>query len=440
MSRMVIFVGGAELINWTAAELTRKKKDLTGSLTVNIFFDYVPDSPVLINSYRGQEVLVYIDEHLAFTGVIDKRKGNNRRKVTTDVKDGELKANVSERGYSITLTARGKTKYLVNCSHQHPTGNIRNSNNRNIAEEIIKDYNIELDWNAKEIDISNHVLLDGGRAVDELHRLCNENCHFIYETRNGKLRITDEPLEEYGIPIILGENIIEFNAEQSENDAHSKIRIRGHRNSDDTWGEEAILEREQVVEDKHVQSFSPITLEHSGDGTDESLARRAKWEADSRTAQCKRVQVSLFDIAAQDGMPFDIGLLHYVEIPPEGIYDVLECIELSYSVSRDKVNTTLVLAPPPSKIVSGRSLYPGISGNALLEPVSAINEMISLASSKKASSGITYANNSYPQNWGSAELSVVKDPLVNVVQEAVNFLLDPDADNKNKTPPLRLRR
>ena len=47
--------------------------------------------------------------------------------------------------------------------------------------------------------------------------------------------------------------------------------------------------------------------------------------------------------------PWDIGNTHYVEVPPEGIFDMFECTELTYHVDAEKeLKTTLTLSPPPS--------------------------------------------------------------------------------------------
>src|SRR5690606_6767435 len=64
--------------------------------------------------------------------------------------------------------------------------------------------------------------------------------------------------------------------------------------------------------------------------------------------ESKTVRVDVFHVQSRDGSPWDIGTTHYVEVPTEGIFEEMECIELSYVVNHDKtLKTQLTLAPLP---------------------------------------------------------------------------------------------
>lgn len=438
MGRARIFIGDSELRNWTSMKLSRKKKDLTGNLNVNIFMGNIPGNPIYINAVQGQDIRVYIDNQLAFYGIIDKRNGssssqsqNARRQILMGKSnnapmDGKFQYSLGKNGYKITLTARGQTKRLIDCSHTHKTGTFRDKTDRKAVEELIKEYGLELDWQSDEIPIDRFVLRDGATVIDEIQRICNENCKFVYETRDGKLRITDKALQSRGEALILGKNILTFEAEQSEDRANSEIHVKGHRNKRGIWGQNAILDPIIRIKDNWVKSYSPLVIQHYGDATTEALQRRAKWEADKRSSESKRVTIDVFDIDSETGVPWDIGLIHYIEVPPEGIFTDMECIELTYNVENDgTLQTQLVLAPPPS------SAKNTAEANALLaEPVF----------EKTPTAGVNAASNMnvnvYPFAWSSALLAPVSTALTRS-NEITNLLLTMP-ENMPQKPPLTI--
>ncbi|AFH19702.1 baseplate hub [Agrobacterium phage 7-7-1] len=447
---MRIFIGGEELETYTSARLQRTKKQLTGSLTVEIFLNYVPSKPVIVNAVRGKEILVYVMGELAFTGIIDKRKGktvagSQPRDASgrfaysggpgsmSDEGGSDVTVNFAKgQGYSVTLTARGRTKYLVDSSHSHPTGSFKDTSDRKVIEALVKEHKVVLDWQGTEVKEPKITLRDGNRIFNEIFERCNQNCHFAYETRDGKLLVTDGTTGVVGEDIVLGQNILDFSAEQSEDRANSEITVKGHRVAKDVWGKNAIVQPVQSVADSWVGANIPLTIQHYGDATNESLQRRAKFEADRRAAESKSVNVTVFHVAQQGGIPWDIGNIHYVEIPPEGIFDVMECVSLTYSVdAKSTLETQLELAPPPSESISGAS-------SGLLSSISnSLADISTKGVARRVQAGIKLIAGQYPSTWTSAALSAITTP-VNVIASVVNSLLLNEDESTPKQPPLRL--
>ena len=450
---MRIFIGGEELVTYTSAQLQRTKKQMTGSLTVEIFLDYVPTKPTIVNAVRGKEILVYIMGELAFTGIIDKRRGKSVKKQNRDASGrfaysggpgslsedagGDVSVNFSKgNGYSVTLTARGRTKYLIDSSQTHPTGFFKNTSDKKVIETLVKEHNVVLQWDAEEIDEPKVTLRDGNRIYNEIFERCNQNCHFDYETRDGKLLITDGTNGTVGEDIILGYNILDFSAEQSEDQANSQITVKGHRTQKGVWGNDAIVQPVQTVADSWVGANIPLTIQHYGDATNEGLQRRAKFEADRRAAESKSVSVTVFHVAQQTGTPWDIGTVHYVEIPPEGIFDVLECVSLTYTVdAKSTLETKLELAPPPSQGISGGAAS-GVSG-LLSSANNLLSDLTTKGIARRVQAGVQIIGGQYPSSWTSAALSAIANPI-NAITSVVNSLLAKEDEKPPKQPPMRL--
>ena len=85
---VVVFIGGAELVGYTGLTINRTKEELTGTCTVDLFFNYMPSSPVIMDAAVATELLVYRGGHLAFTGTVDMRRGSG-------VKHGEPGSKIS---------------------------------------------------------------------------------------------------------------------------------------------------------------------------------------------------------------------------------------------------------------------------------------------------------------------------------------------------------
>lgn len=346
-----IFLDGKELNYWTSMTLSRKKSDLTGSFSCEVFFSYMPAKPVMIDALRGKDVTVYVANQLAFFGSLDRRSGKGKGGT-------EVSGSISADTYTVQLTARGRTKVLVNSSHQHPTGTMIEATTHDIADALIKDLGVELEWLSENVKLNKVTFRDGAAVVTELQRLGNENGHFLYETRDGKLRFTDEA-GPIGDSLVLGRNILYFDANQSEEHEKSDILVKGQRTSKEVWGKDAVVEIFKKARDGNVASKIPYVIQHYGDATPEALDRRAKFEMDKRNSQSLSVSIDVFHVQTPSGQPWDIGTRHYVEIPPEGIFDVLECTELTYHVNSENVlKTTLTLSPPPTAKTGANGIEP----------------------------------------------------------------------------------
>ncbi len=346
MKPVVILIDGQELTQYTGMKLSRQKKDLTGSFSAEVFFNYMPSKPVLVNALRSKPVTVYIGGQLAFFGSMDRRKGKSETKEDALT---EVTSSIEPNAYSVSLSARGRTKVLIDSSQQHKTGTILKPTTRQAVEALTKDFKVELDWQSEEIKLERVCFRDGCNVLYELQRLGNENGHYFYETRDGKLRFQDAP-SEFGDDLILGRNVLSFSADQSDDHDKSRIVVKGQRTKRTVWGEEAALNILKSAKKNKDGDDTPYIIQHYGDATDEALDRRVQFEADKRNAQSLQCTVEVFHVMNPSGEPWDIGKLHYVEIPPEGIFNVLECIALDYTVdAQGTLKTTLTLAPPPTK-------------------------------------------------------------------------------------------
>ena len=367
MKPVVITVGGSELTTWTEMTLTRSKEELTGSLSVSIFAGAMPSGPIARAATAGAEIQVYVGGQLAFFGTVDSRKGTGSKKGKKGTEENNkepsgatMSTNIGPDEYTIKLTARGKTKRLIDSSHQHPTTNMLKPTTKEVVEKLIEPFKVQTDWKGEVIKLDKQRFRDGARVVDELNRVMCENCYFMYESRDGKLVVTDGIAGQSGDPLILGVNILEFSAEQNESEEKSEVKVKGQRSKKDKWGEEATLKTFKTTKNKSMKSYAPFIIQHNGDADEKTLERRARFEMNARAAKSKKIEIEVFHVMSQGG-PWDIGNMHYTEVP-EGNLICPECTELTYNVdAKDKLTTSLTLSPPPSGGSEGASGGFGLS-------------------------------------------------------------------------------
>lgn len=421
MKPFAITLGGQELEGWTSASLNRSKDELTGSLQIDMFFSYVPDKPVQTAAGISSEIVVYVGGIIAFRGTIDKRTGAGPGNTLGS-------RSIGPEEYAVSITARGKTKALVDGSHSHPTTNMMQPTTKEVVEKLIENRDVQLEWLATEVKLDKQRLRDGALINDELRRIASENAHFMYETRDGKLRVTDDVGPTVGDPLVLGENIISFSATQSEDEDRSEIRIKGQRTKKDQWGEAAVLNTFTTITNGRSTNKAPTVIQHYGDADDETLERRARFEANNRMASSREVNVKVFHVSPK-GNPWDIGNLHYVEVPCEGIFDMMECTGITYEVTPDSVTTTLKLSPAPSTGIAGGGKFSGLGSLNEL-----VTDLVLIGANRKAQMGVTSQPGQHPASWGGPALAIA-DAAKSIFNLQPPSLLEQAGENK---PPERL--
>ena len=443
MAPVVICIGGSALDTWTEMTLQRSKDEMTGSLSVSIFAGAMSSGPMIAAAKCGADISVYIGGQLAFCGTVDKRSGSGTKKGKKGAdeenqKEGkgasgtQMSVSINATEYTIKLSARGKTKRLIDSSHQHPTTNMMQPTTKEVCEKLVEPWQIQLDWKGEVIKLDKVRFRDGAMVIDELQRIATENCYFMYESRDGKLVVCDgvAGMTSGGDPLILGENILTFSAEQSEDKAKSEVKVKGQRTKKDIRGKKSLEKTMKQVKNSKVKSKNLLTVQHYGDATDKELERRARFEMNKRNSASQKITIEVFHVMSSGG-PWDIGNCHYVEVPPEGIFDMFECTELTYHVNAEKeLKTTLTLSPPPSGGGGGGEGGGGFGLDML---------NMSMGSARRSQAGISIVEGMYPDAWGPPMLSEM--PFQTLVEAAAKPLTDAERKEQEKmreAPPLTL--
>lgn len=404
---VVITVGGQNLYGWTNMKLARQRKDMTGALTFEMFFTNIPANPQMRSVVAGAEIQVYIAGNLAFTGTIDSRTGSgkgkhkghhqhaqglNDRNLAGVDRSGRnpsgagVHAYADAESYKITVECRGKTKRLVDSSHDHPTGHMANTTVPDIFKTLTKNFKVQVDDQSNDkLQIERAVFRDGAAVYTELKRWAKEHNHIHFETTDGKLKLTDDSMGGSGEPLILGLNILSFDATQSDGQGNSEITIKGQRSGLKYHGKEAVMNKIKT-KNPSVSDYSPVIHQLNADASTDRLKKRVKYENDRATQESKQITIDVFSVQSTDGKPWDLNVTHYVEIPPEGIYNEFVVDSLTYFCeAKGTLKTELKLVP----VAQG-----GDGGGG-----GAVSDASAYGQSRAAAAGLTYNQGQYPSPW-----------------------------------------
>lgn len=409
-----VFIDREELQGWQTLSLTRSKDDATGSLTLGVFFNYLPTEQVMPTATRGREVLVYIQGHLAFTGSIDTRQDGAAR----NSDGGTASATIGPDRYEVQLSARGKTKAVVDSAQQSGGTNYTETTNLEVFRDLVAPWDITVDWRASTTRLERWRLRDGARVIDELHRLAEFSGLYINESRDGRMVVTDQAGTQTGEAIVLGRNILSLSTTLSEAPERSTYRVKGHRVGRGQWGADAILVPDQEVNDTTAVAVARQDVQVYGDADDDAIQRRATYEINKRSQAAKRVSVEMFHVQQTDGSPWDIGDLHAVSIPPAGISNVMEVTGLRYNVSADRRLFTTVTLSPTNASAQTQALDS--------DPLGSLRQF-----------GTVDAVSSLSSEWDSPSVSVAGRVLQSVTDAATDFLQD--VVDAADTPQLTIR-
>ncbi len=293
---------------------------------------------------------------------IDRRNGKGKKKKETgkeDDKDDKTfsrSVSIGKDAYSITITARGKTKRLIDSSHDHETGTMKDVKPTDIVRRLAKNFKVEIDDQAGEAEkIEKARFRDGASPLSEIVRFTRPHNLLAYETREGKLKVAKPEDQPSGVDLVMGENILEFSAEQGEDQENSEITVKGQRTGSKNHGKDAIQRKKTAKQSGNSEDYAPYTVQLDGDATDERLKKRLELENRQRQEASKTITVDVFHVQNDKGDPWDIDVKHYVECPPENIYEVMIVDELEYDVqNKDTIKTSLTLVAD-AKSKGGRS-------------------------------------------------------------------------------------
>jgi len=241
----------------------------------------------------GTPVEIYATDDLLLKGYVD-----------------DYEPQYSDTQHTATITGRSKSQDIIDCSAMHQTGELRDKNLKQIAEELDK-FGIGFDSNVDLKSIPLHRIVPGATGFEELDVLARSQGLLLIGEGNGRVMITraGESGRHAG-GLIGGVNIKEASAKLSAKGKHSKVIAKGQK----PFGVGvSSLRLEHEASDDSVNRYRPLIVPVEGDTDQGRVAQRAEWHAARSAGFSTQASILTSGWRDEKGALWDPKKLVYVE-------------------------------------------------------------------------------------------------------------------------------
>ena len=179
--------------------------------------------------------------------------------------------------HTATITARSKSKDLVDCSAVHDSGEWKDKTLIDIAQDLLKPFGLQIQSDIQNLPkIPIWRLAPGATVFNELEVLARQHGALLIGTPDGNLKLTKaDNFQLHSGSLQEGVNILCAQAALSEKGKHDKTHARGQKSKGS--GAQS-LRLELIAQDQTVRRYRPKIVIVEGDTDDKRVKQRAQWE------------------------------------------------------------------------------------------------------------------------------------------------------------------
>ncbi len=277
MAEVTLAVNGVSYAGWKDVQIRTGIEQISGSFRLAVTERW-PGQPELRPLRPDDACVVAIDGQPVITGYID---------------DVERQASSSD--HAVTISGRDRSGQLVDCSAIHEPGEFKGRTALQIAQELAQPWGIAVRA-ATDVGrpFETFTVQKGETAFDALKRLARIRGLLVYSDGLGGVVFARSGTAHCGVLLREGPegNIKSGTATFSHAERFSQYRVMGQSGAG--WSDaEASAEQAASAKDGAVRLFRPLIIlaEDQADGL--SYTDRARWEARTRAAKAKRLQVTV---------------------------------------------------------------------------------------------------------------------------------------------------
>ncbi|MDK4712986.1 hypothetical protein [Rhizobium sp. CNPSo 4039] len=191
--------------------------------------------------------------------------------LTGYVRDINTSHDADSRSLSVSIVSR--TIDAVECSADHPTGEILNKSLADIAREL-DDSGIGVEDDGDLPVEPRHTLRVGESLFYSVERRARGRGVLIHDTPKGKLKLATKPEGTHRSGLTRGINIKKAGSHLTGRNRYSEVRVRG-QSSEGVSNQQ--LRAEARARDKGVSRKRLLILLHEGETTTDRMRTRASW-------------------------------------------------------------------------------------------------------------------------------------------------------------------
>lgn len=288
------------------------------------------------------ELLPSSDEIGVFVGQDVSITANGTLLLTGYVRDVNPAHDADNHTLSVFVVSR--TVDAVECSADHPTGEILKKSLPDIAREL-DTHGVGIEADGSLPIEPTHRLRIGDSLFHSIEERARGRGVLIHDTPKGKLKLTAKPEGTHSGGLIFGQNIEHASASFTEKGRFSKVKVRGQSN--DGTGKQQ-LRAQATAADNSVNRTRTLIIRHEGETTVDRMKMRAGWNVKRAAGNATTATITTKGWRDSRGQIWNRNWLVYVRDPAIGIDGlmVIKSVTLNQDADGRGTTATLQLADP----------------------------------------------------------------------------------------------
>lgn len=276
-------VGGVSYSSWTEARVSRELKALASDFEFTIVRDPTVASPVAPAVQAGDSCTVFVGGVLQLTGWVDKP-------------DFRL----TRAEHRVTISGRGRTGDLVDCSALNNPGTWTNRKAEQIIADLLSPFGIAVSATVDTGAAFPSFSIQAGEKVHEvMQRVLKQRAMLAIETPTGDVQLIRPAQTTAAFSLEQGVNFLEGQHADNMHERFSMYVLKGQSQGKDSKGDwltgapptKKWSPMAQAT-DPGVSRYRPLELIDEGQAYDTTLQQRAQWEATVRAGQSRTATLS----------------------------------------------------------------------------------------------------------------------------------------------------
>jgi prophage tail gpP-like protein len=290
---------------------------------------------------KGQQIDIDFNADLAVRGYVDRYQPRMEE----------------HKRASISISGRGKSQDMIDCSAVHDTGHFANQTVLDIARALDK-FGVGVSSDEKLTKIPIWRITPGESAFRAIEKICREQNLFCVGQPDGSLKITKGGKERHTGGLIEGVNIKVGEADFNYAGRHSDIIVRGQR----PYGHGAdALEIEARARDAEVGRYRPVIIHHDNDTDKERAAKRATTRRDREAGNSLKSNITTPGFHDDGGKLWTPGALVFVDSPFLNLAQDMAIETVTFSQIRNEGSLSVLSLVDP-RALGGKSTKGGTAG------------------------------------------------------------------------------
>lgn len=275
-NRIRLAVDGLAREDWTNIVVNRGIEQLASEFR----FEYVDrggelDKPLQFD--EGSECTISIDGTDVIVGHID-----------------DVEITHDSNNHTISISGRGSTGDLVDCSAIHKTGRWRDSLMKVIAEDLVDPFGLDVvidptSTEAAAVPFAKFAIQEGEAVFEALSRLATMRGMLAITDDGTQVRFTRAGSGRISTAIELGKNVLGGVRSGSQRDRFQIYTFKSQLVGTDAFFGNVAANPKSSVNDDGVDRFRPLIVIAEDQGNAADLERRAQWERNTRAGKSRRL-------------------------------------------------------------------------------------------------------------------------------------------------------